>query len=127
MFGLISSGFGIFSSVRRMVDNALGAVHNRIELAVVELQEERDRAVSILVWSGVLLFMAFMSIFAFAFCLVIAFWQYALWVGLGLGVLFAIGATIAASIVRKRQKTPIFSETINQLRKDRDWLSPEQE
>ena len=127
MFGLATTGFGLLGSIRRMFDNAVGAVHSRIELVVVELQEERDRAVSILVWSGVLLFLAFMAIVAFSFCVILAFWQYAIWAGLGLGVLYLIGAVIAATFIRKRLKAPFFAETMNQLRKDREWLSPSNE
>lgn len=110
-----------------MFDNAVGAVHSRIELVVVELQEERDRAVNILVWSGVLLFLIFMAIVAFTFCVIVALWQYAVWVGLGFGVFYLLGATVAATIVRKRLKAPLFSETISQLRKDREWLSPQRD
>jgi uncharacterized membrane protein YqjE len=127
MFGLATTGFGLFTSIRRMFDNAVGAFHSRVELIVVELQEERDRAVNILVWSGVLLFLIFMAIVAFTFCVIVALWQYAVWVGLGFGVFYLVGAAIAATIVRKRLKAPLFSETMNQLRKDREWLSPERE
>lgn len=110
-----------------MFDNAVGAVHSRIELIVVELQEERDRAVNVLVWSGIMLFLVFMAIVAFTFCVVVALWQYAVWVGLGFGVLYLVGAAIAATVIHKRLKAPFFAETINQLRKDREWLSPSQE
>jgi uncharacterized membrane protein YqjE len=124
MFGLATTGFGLFGSIRRMYDNAIGAVHSRIELAIVELQEERDRAVSIVVWSGVSLFLIFMAIVAFTFCVIIALWQYALWVGLGFGVLYLLGAVVCAAVVRSRLKSPFFAETLHQLRKDREWLSP---
>jgi uncharacterized membrane protein YqjE len=127
MFGLVSSGFGFLGSIRRMFDNAVGAFHSRVELIVVELQEERDRALNILVWSGVLLFLIFMAIVAFTFCVVVALWQYAIWVGLGLGVIYLLGAAVAASVVRKRLKQPFFAETMSQLRKDREWLSPSQD
>lgn len=127
MFGLASTGFGFLGSIRRMFDNAIGAVHSRVELVVLELQEERDRAVNVLVWSGIMLFLIFMAIVAFTFCVVVALWQYAVWVGLGFGGLYLIGAVIAANVIRKRLKAPFFSETLNQLRKDREWLSPTQE
>jgi uncharacterized membrane protein YqjE len=127
MFGLATTGFGFLTSIRRMFDNAVGAFHSRVELIVVELQEERDRVVNILVWSGVLLFLVFMAIVAFSFVLVVALWQYAVWVGIGLGAVYLVGAAVAAGVVRKRLKTPLFSETINQLRKDREWLSPSRE
>lgn len=127
MFGLATTGFGLFGSIRRMFDNAVGAVHSRIELVVLELQEERDRAVNVIVWSGIMLFLVFMAIVAFTFCVVVALWQYAVWVGLGFGVLYLLGAAVAASIIRKRLKTPFFAETLNQLRKDREWLSPTEE
>jgi uncharacterized membrane protein YqjE len=127
MFGLVTSSFGFLGSIRRMFDNAIGAFHSRVELIVVELQEERDRVVNVLVWSGVLLFLVFMAIVAFSFVLVVALWQYAVWVGIGLGVVYLVGAAIAAGVVRKRLKAPFFSETINQLRKDREWLSPSRE
>ena len=124
MFGLATTGFGFLASIRRMFDNVVGAFHSRVELIVVELQEERDRVVNILVWSGVLLFLVFMAIVAFSFVLIVALWQYAVWVGLGLAAIYLIGAAIAAGVVKKRLKTPLFSETISQLRKDREWLSP---
>src|SRR5690348_10234570 len=108
MFGLASTGFGFLGSIRRMFDNAVGAVHSRIELVIVELQEERDRAVSILVWSGVSLFLIFMAVVAFTFCVLIALWQYAVWVGLAFGVFYLVGAVVCAAIVRKRLKTPFF-------------------
>jgi uncharacterized membrane protein YqjE len=127
MFGLVTSGFGFLGSIRRMFDNAIGAFHSRVELIVVELQEERDRIVNVLVWSGVLLFLLFMAIVAFSFVLIVALWQYAVWVGLALGAFYLVGATVAAGVVRKRLKTPLFSETISQLRKDREWLSPSRE
>jgi uncharacterized membrane protein YqjE len=127
MFGLASTGFGFLAAIRRMFDNAVGAFHSRVELIVVELQEERDRAVNILVWSGVLLFLIFLAIVAFSFVLIVALWQYAVWVGIGLGAVYLIGAAVAAGIVRKRLKTPLFAETIDQLRKDREWLSPSRE
>src|SRR3954470_16524668 len=118
MFGLVTSSFGFLGSIRRMFDNAIGAFHSRVELIVVELQEERDRVVNVLVWSGVLLFLVFMAIVAFSFVLIVALWQYAVWVGLGLGAFYIVGAAVAAAVVRKRLKAPLFSETINQLRKD---------
>jgi uncharacterized membrane protein YqjE len=125
MFGLATTGFGLFTSIRRMFDNAVGAVHSRLELVVVELQEERERAVNVLIWSGVLLFLVFMAIVAFTFCVILALWQYAVWVGLSFGVFYLIAAAIVASVVRNRLKTPMFGESMNQLRKDREWLSPE--
>jgi uncharacterized membrane protein YqjE len=127
MFGLVSTGFGFLASIRRIFDNAVGAFHSRVELIVVELQEERDRLVNILVWSGLLLFLSFLAIVAFSFCVIVALWQYAIWVGLGLGVLYLLGAVVAASIIRKHLKAPFFSETLHQLRKDREWLSPSRE
>lgn len=127
MFGLTTTGFGFLGSIRRMFDNAIGAVHSRFELVIVELREERDRAVKVIVWSGIMLFLVFMAIVAFTFCVIIALWQYALWVGLGFGVFYLVGAAVAASIVRHRLKSPFFSETMNQFRKDREWLSPSRE
>ncbi len=127
MFGLVSTGFGLFTSIRRIFDNAVGAFHSRVELIVVELHEERDRLVNILVWSGLLLLLSFLAIVAFSFCVIIALWQYALWVGLGLGILYLIGAVVAANVIRKRLHAPFFPETLNQLQKDRDWLSPSRE
>lgn len=127
MFGLATGAFGFLTSIRRIYDNAVAAVHSRVELIVVELQEERDRVVNILVWSGVLVFLLFLAIAALSFVLIVALWQYAIWVGLGLAAVYLLGAVVAAGIVRKRLKTPLFSETVNQLRKDREWLSPSRE
>src|SRR5579883_2985261 len=51
---------GIMTLLRRMALTAYGALHNRGELLLVELQEEKNRVIELLIWVGVICFMAFM-------------------------------------------------------------------
>ena len=53
---------GLFSSVRRVADTCVSSVHNRVELLSVELQEEKNRLVRLLLWTGAALFAAFLAI-----------------------------------------------------------------
>jgi len=113
---------GIFGSVQRLIETLLAIAQNRLELASVELREEKTRAVSILIWAGLLIFLSFMAMIALTFLAVVAFWDQAVWVLAGFSAFYLIGGLVAWLSIKAKLKTPPFPETINQLKKDREWL-----
>ncbi len=115
------SGGGIFASLKRLGQSALGAFQNRVELFAVEVQEEKNWVIAALLWTAALLFFGILAILVItatiiyvcpagargyalgAFCLV--YFILALWAWFGL----------------KRHLTtrqPPFAATISELKKD---------
>ena len=101
---------GFLSSLRQLLDTALG------------WREEKARAITLALSAAVLLFAGFMAMITLTFLAVVAFWDYAVWVLLGFGLFYLVTGLIAYVILRSRLKTPPFSESLRQLKKDREWL-----
>lgn len=116
---------GWLDALRRSGDSVLGLVQNRLELFSVELQEEKLRAIKLLVWLAVALALALAAILVAAGALAIFLWQVAGYWGLiGLALLTLGGA--AGIVWRLRQQlhtgpTP-FNATVTQFKKDRECL-----
>ena len=116
---------GLIASMRAMLSNAISLLATRGELAALELEETRDRALrwaALGVVAAVLLLAALMTL---------SFWVAAVfWDGpraLALGVLtaaYALAAVVAARVVRREiaAAPPLLAQTRAELKKDRDVL-----
>lgn len=116
-----------FGTARRLADSALAAVQTRVELFALELREEKTSAVELLIWVCTALFFGMMAVIALLATLIMIFPAEArVYAGGGFAILFTVGAIWAYSRLRTRLKNqpPPFSDTINELRKDREWLQP---
>ncbi|MEO7297008.1 MAG: phage holin family protein [Verrucomicrobiota bacterium] len=114
---------GLFASLRRVTDTGVEMVKNRLELATLELKEEKSRMISAAIWGGIFIFSSFMAIIASACTFLFIFWEQRLYVALGLLAFCLLGALTAFLSVKKKTKSPApFAETISQLKKDRAWL-----
>ncbi len=118
-----TQSFGIFGSIRRVGENALAILQNRLELIAIEFKEEKGRIVSLGIWAAALIFMAFMAVVALMFTLTCIFWEQRVAVMGGFCAFFFVGAIGSLFALKSKIKTPPFSETITQLKKDREWLS----
>ncbi|MDB6055378.1 MAG: hypothetical protein JWN25_2901 [Verrucomicrobiales bacterium] len=124
MLQAILNSSGVVGSVRRMTDTVLAVIHNRLELASLELKEEKGRVIGLLIWAVAAIFFGLMSVVALMLLLLFVFWDNKVAVAIGLSGFFLV-ATLAAffALKSKLKNPPIpFAETINQLKKDRAWL-----
>ena len=119
---------GLLGSVRSLLDNVLGSVHDRIELVAVELQEEKQRLIQLFIWISVAIFTGMMTLAFASITLVFLFWDSARIAALsGITVLYAAAAITAVVTLRKqisRQSKP-FSATLQELRNDRACIPTE--
>src|SRR3954471_24394269 len=101
---------GLLGSVRSLVDNLLGSVHDRVELIAVELQEEKQRLIQLFIWISVAIFTGMMALAFASITLVFLFWENSRIAALGaITVLYAAAAVAAVLILRKqiaRQSKP---------------------
>jgi uncharacterized membrane protein YqjE len=114
---------GLLGSLRHVFDTGASIVKNRIELAALELKEEKSHLLSAAVWSAIFLFSSFLAVIAVTCTLFFLFWEQRLFVASGLLTFCFVGAIVAFLILKRRLKTPKpFGETIAQFKKDRAWL-----
>jgi uncharacterized membrane protein YqjE len=114
---------GMLGLLQRLTRTGVGALQNRVELLVLEWQEERVRLGEMLVWAVCLVFLAIMALLLLTGTIILLCpARGRVYVAAGFAVLYlagAVGAWIAFKGLLKRDPFP---ETLNQLRKDRAWL-----
>jgi uncharacterized membrane protein YqjE len=115
----------LFAAARRMLATAVAVVHTRAELLTTELQEEVQRAASILLWSIVALFFASLTVLMIALTVLIVFWDtHRVLAAVLISAAFVAMAAGAALYARSvaRAKPQFLSGTLGELKRDRAML-----
>jgi uncharacterized membrane protein YqjE len=116
---------GLFKSLRRLATTLVAVFQNRVELFAVEMHEERHRLVEVLVLAGGALVLATLAVLVFSAVLICLFAEpYRIYAALGVGVLYVLGAVGLAVRLKERLRTEPFTETLNQIKKDCECLTP---
>jgi uncharacterized membrane protein YqjE len=117
-----SAPSGFLASILTLVEGLLAGVQDRLELASIELQEEKFRLIRTFVWVSAIVFLAMMAILFASLTVVYLFSE-----GARLAVLGGFAALYAAALVviifafrryLARQPRP-FSATMQELTEDR--------
>ena len=116
---------GLLTSLRRVVQLVGGTLRNRVELFVVEFQEERYRLVELMLLVGGALVLGLLSLIIFSGVIVFAFApEYRIYVAAGLGLVYlASGLTLGFRTRRLLREQP-FAETVQQVKKDWECFVP---
>ena len=114
------------TAAARFVNSALGLAHTRVELAAVELAEERERQKrSALLIDGAVFLLSFAVLGVAAF-VVVYFWDtHRLEAIAAVTVIFAVagGLLLWRNTVLARESPTPFAATLAELDKDRTWLA----
>ena len=121
---MAQAGQGIFASLKGLVKTIISIGHNRLELLLVEFQEERWRLFEALLLAGVALILALMGLMVFTMIIVIlCILEHQLWIALVLGVLYLLGTVICVWQLRTRLANwAPFSATLAEIKKDKACL-----
>jgi uncharacterized membrane protein YqjE len=117
-------GRGVLDSLRSLARTTVATVHNRVELFVLEFQEEGTRFVGVLLLAGtVLMFCGLAMIMGMFTVLVSIDEQRRPLVALIMTLFLLGGAGMAATWLWVKLKSwSAFSGTRSELHKDREWL-----
>ncbi|MHB1306355.1 MAG: phage holin family protein [Limisphaerales bacterium] len=116
---------GWTAALRRMGDSVLGLAQSRLELFTVEFQEEKLRAITLVVWLAVALLLGAAGLLVGLGALSLLLWIWAGYLGLvGLMLVALTGSGIVLWAIRRQiRKSPLpFGETVAEFRKDRECL-----
>jgi uncharacterized membrane protein YqjE len=116
---------GVLGSLRRLLDNGVGAVRDRMELLSIEIEEEKLRLIRILLWISGAVVCGIMAIAFFSFTLVyLCSARIRPAVLIGLTVAYALAALLIALSVRRQliRQPRVFSATVEELNRDRSCL-----
>ncbi|MBD1553243.1 phage holin family protein [Pseudomonas typographi] len=115
------------SPSRRLLASVLGLLHSHVELAGIELQEQKSRTVSLLLFAGLALVFALLALVALSGLVLILLWDtYRIPGMVGLCIFYLLAGLFCAL----RLKAAIFDElspfhaTLEELAKDRERLLP---
>jgi uncharacterized membrane protein YqjE len=115
----------LMDSAKRMLATLIALVHTRLELFTTEIEEEIQRAASILMWALVALFFGSLTVLMIAFTVIIIFWDNhrILAAGLVTGT-FLLMTIVFALLARSRLKAKVrfMAASIEELKRDRESL-----
>lgn len=118
---------GLFESLSRFGATLVAAVHTRLELLSVDLEEEREHLLSIMLLAFTSLFLLGVGIVLAVILVVTTFWdtQHRLLVLASLTVLFLIMGLAAGmfALYKTRTKPRLFTASLSELSKDQQQLT----
>jgi uncharacterized membrane protein YqjE len=108
---------------RRTVATVIGAAENRAELFAVEFEEEYDRLMKMVIFGIGGLFLAMMTVLLVTGTIIFLVpADYRIYAAAAFAVLYLMGAVVAGLAVKKLIKQTPFSESLNQIKKDSEFL-----
>src|SRR5262245_4458141 len=116
---------GWTAATRRLASNAVGAIENRVELFALELREEKNHAVGVLIWVCTAVLCGLMALVAITATVILFVPEEKRAYAAGaFALLYLILAVVAYLRARARMshESPPFSATIEEFRKDQEWL-----
>ena len=118
------SGPGLFASLGRLLKTVLSIAQNRLELLLVEAQEERWRAFDALLLAGAVLILALMTLLSATITIVaLCLKAERLDLIVALVALYLVGTILSFWRLRNRLKKWVpFAATLAELKKDKACL-----
>ncbi len=115
---------GLLGSLHKLADTGLALLHNRAQLFALEVQEQKSHVIEVLLLVAVLLFFAMICVLLLTSTIIFLFEpSVRIYVAGGFSFLYLVGTLWAFWRLKVRLQCPVpFSETINEVRKDREWL-----
>lgn len=117
---------GLFDSLKVLTATLIAIAHTRLELLCTELEEERLRLSSLLMWTFAALFCAGLGIVLATLFVVVLLWDTHRLLALGItAILFILGAALAWLVVRGkvRANPRLLAASLTELSKDHKELN----
>jgi uncharacterized membrane protein YqjE len=116
---------GLLGSFRRIGDSVLGLLHSRLELAALEVQEEKIRLLDLLLRVAAVVVLGIMALVAATALVAVLFWDRSPVAVLVIITVVYAGATLSFWLdLKKRLKNdrPPFADSVAEFEKDLQYL-----
>lgn len=120
-----SRSYSVMDSAKRMLATILALVSTRVELFTTEIEEEIQRAASILMWALVALFFGSLSVLMVAFTVMVIFWDdHRILAAVLVTASFLLATVVFGLLARSRlkAKSRFMAASIEELKRDREAL-----
>jgi uncharacterized membrane protein YqjE len=120
-----TNSLGLFESIKALTSTLVAVVHTRLELLSTDLEEDRERLMSLVMLSLIALFSLLIAAVLVTITLVVAFWDSyrVLALASASGVFIIVGVSTWLAAVRQAKKKPkMFVSSLLELIKDRKQL-----
>ncbi|WP_148254333.1 phage holin family protein [Aidingimonas lacisalsi] len=119
----------LFDATKRLIGSLLSSGETRLRLAVVELEEERARLITLLLLAGISLLLLLLGLAVLTLFIVVIFWEsYRLEAIGGCAAVFLVSGLGLALWVRRQARRPtLLKSTLKQLATDRDLMEADRE
>ena len=120
---------GVFESLRKIGDSGVALLQNRLELLGLEIHEQKERLVKVLLLAIGMLFLGNMAALVVTVTIVVLAGPEARKpVLIVLSLLYVLATAAAFFGLRKelRGSPPPLSDTVSELKKDRDWINSQE-
>lgn len=121
---------GLFASLKNMATTFVAIAHTRLELLSTDLEEGRERLISLLTMAFISLFCLSVGVLLLALFVVVAFWDTHRLLVLGLltGLFLATGTVLCVLAIRSLKTMPrVFKASLDELSKDHLQLTQDDE
>jgi len=116
-------GPGVGRLAQRITSTTVGALHNRLELLLVELQEEKGRLIEAVLVGVGLLFAVLLFLVTLTATVIFLFpEEYRIYALGGFAVLYLAALIGGALVIKGIFKHKPFPESIRQVKKDAEWI-----
>ncbi|MFY0991978.1 phage holin family protein [Halomonas sp. C05BenzN] len=114
----------LFTAAKRLLGSLLATGETRLRLAVLELEEERARLITLLLLAGVSLILLLLGIGALTALVVVAFWDSHRLTAITVSALVLLGSGIglAVWVMRLARRRTLLASTLKHLATDRDLM-----
>ncbi|HYG21196.1 MAG TPA: phage holin family protein [Verrucomicrobiae bacterium] len=117
------TGPGLSTLVRKTMATGLGALQNRGELFMVELQEEKARLIQLIIRGVLAVFLSIMTALLVTGAVIFVVpEEYRLWAVGGFAVLYLAGTIWAVMSLKALLKRVPFGDTLNEFKKDSELM-----
>jgi uncharacterized membrane protein YqjE len=121
---------GVLDAAKRMLATVIALVHTRLELFTTEIEEEIQRAASILLWGLVALFFGSLTVLFVAVTVLIIFWDSNRILAASLITVSFLVLTLVFGLLaraRLRTKPRFMAASIEELKRDKEALERSRE
>lgn len=116
---------GLLNSLKNLAVSLIAIVHTRLELLSTDLEEGRERFISLLAMAFVALFSLCFGAVLLTILIVVVFWDTHRLLVLGslTGMFLIVGALVGAAVIRRLKNMPrMFEASLAELIKDHQEL-----